>query len=137
MPGRRIAAVPLAAALLAVAACSHQSTTADPPVDQFAPGLCRTVAPAVLDIGRAARDVLGGRASSGGAVASLTKSQEELRAAQQHARPQQRRSLQPLVTAIGVYRIRALSDTVSRPVTAAVASAQHRLVLHCAPDGGR
>ena len=56
MSGRRIAAVPLAVALLAVAACSHQSTTADPPAAQFAPGLCRTVAPAVLDIGRVARD---------------------------------------------------------------------------------
>ncbi|MFL6137305.1 MAG: hypothetical protein ACJ74O_05825 [Frankiaceae bacterium] len=144
MPGRRSTAaplaLPLAGALLALAACSHQPVTravADPPAERFSAGACRAAAPAILEIGRTARDVLRGRSSSAGAVEALTKGQQALRTALQHAGPAQRRSVQPLVTAIGVYRIRALSDTVSQPVTAAVASAQHRLVLHCVPGGGQ
>jgi len=116
------------AGLLAAAGCTH--TASDPKPAAFAPGTCRSVAAPILDIGQVIRPVLGHPKKAYAAAPALTRAQDRLRAAQRTDRASSTR-LEPLVSAIGYYRMTVIGHTYTDAEGRAIDAAQRKLVTAC------
>jgi hypothetical protein len=90
----------------------------------------------VLSAGEAARDAqsLDAQSSEGARISdlvALTRAQQRLETVRRDAPPAERRQLDRLVSAIGLYRLHAVGHTVSPAVARAVVTAQHGVVIRC------
>jgi hypothetical protein len=129
VPVRRWLAASGAAAMLA--GCTTHRDTDRHRVADFAAGVCRQAAPAVLDIGRLVRQVEQSHQKPGDAEPAMTKDQAILRRLPAAAEPSVRTRLDVLITAIGFLRINLDSNAYQRKQLDDVRDAQQALEAVC------
>ena len=124
------------ASLLAVtAACSGGSSFAQPAPRDFAPGACRDLAAPVLQLGKDLHG-LGDKAPSTSKAAALTTAQGKVRSLQPHLPADLAPTVQQLVTAVGVLRLRNDTNSYDRSLRSQALAAYSALVVKCTPGGG-
>jgi hypothetical protein len=126
MPDRRVL-VPVL--LLALAACSGGGFD-QPKASAFASGSCRDLAPSVLALGKDLHG-LGSKPPSSGQREALTKDQGTVRARQASLPSTLAPDVQELVTAVGVLRLRADTNSYEPGLTKTAMSAYTAVVTAC------
>lgn len=124
---RHIALAALATATLT--ACSG-SGFAQPSPRAFAPGSCRALAPAVLQLGRTLHG-LGTSAPSDAERASLKRAQSDVRARQTDVPGSLAPTVDELVTKVGLLRLRTDTDSYTPALARDAMAAYRDLVKAC------
>lgn len=131
LPARRLLA--LAGVASAVAACTGKDSAKQPSVDDFAVGVCRQAAPAVIGIGGLVTQVQDKDKTAAEVNKAITDHQAALRKLLPTADLALRPHIQEVVTTVGFFRIGVDSNTLQPETVDRLAAAQEALVRMCTP----
>jgi hypothetical protein len=126
--------IPLLPLALVLCACTSSSGFSQPTASAFTPGGCRDLAPAVLTLGKQIA-ALGSKPPSKQARSALATAQKSVREQQSALDPALAPTVQSLVTAVGVLRIRADTNSYASGLRDDALKAYDAVVSACTAPG--